>query len=162
MKRNIFIALIIAIIIIIIGITFVFKNKDTNRNINLDMQKLAQELINSQIFEDSLSKIDRESIIKKYDFNNEKIKDINSYVGTGATAEEILIIELLDKNDIDATKKIIQEKIAERKIDFQNYLPKEVFKLENYNLESKGNYIILCISNNYDKANEIINKAIND
>ena len=58
-------------------------------------------------------------------------------------------------------KKIIETKIDERKIDFENYLPKEVFKLENYNLESNGNYIILCISNDSDKANEIIRKNIN-
>ena len=43
----------------------------------------------------------------------------------------------------------------------KNYLPKEVSKLENYNLECEGNYIILCISNNYDKAKEVINKHIN-
>ena len=157
MKKSI--VIIAIILIVVIGIQMIFTN--TNKNININMQKLTDELINAQIFDDDLSLIDRDSIIKKYSFNSEKIKNINSYVGTGATAEEILIVELVDKNDIKETKETIQKKIEERKQDFQNYLPKEVSKLENYNLECEGNYIILCISNNYDKAKEVINKHIN-
>lgn len=153
--------LIVVPIILIIIIFMIIKFIPKETNINLDIQKLAEELINSQIFEDNLSQIDKESIIKKYGFNSDKIENIISYVGTGATSEEILIMEVLDRNYINEAKKIIENKINERKIDFENYLPKEVFKLENYNLESKVNYIILCISNDSNKAHEIIRKNIN-
>ena len=160
MKKKIVIIGII-LIIIIIGVCIKFVFSDTNTEITLDMPKLAEELINAQIFEDQLNEVDKESIIKKYNLNAEKIKNVDAYVGTGATAEEILIMELLDKEDISETKKIVETQIEERKLDFQDYLPKEVFKLENYILESKGNYIVLCISNDSDKAKEIINKNIN-
>ena len=160
MKKKIVIIGII-LIIIIIGVCIKFVFSDTNTEITLDMPKLAEELINAQIFEDQLNEVDKESIIKKYNLNAEKIKNVDTYVGTGATAEEILIMELLDKKDISETKKIMETQIEERKLDFQDYLPKEVFKLENYILESKGNYIVLCISNDSDKAKEIINKNIN-
>lgn len=160
MKKKIVIIGII-LIIIIIGVCIKFVFSDTNTEITLDMPKLAEELINAQIFEDQLNEVDKESIIKKYNLNAEKIKNVDAYVGTGATAEEILIMELLDKEDISETKKIMETQIEERKLDFQDYLPKEVFKLENYILESKGNYIVLCISNDSDKAKEIINKNIN-
>lgn len=160
MKKKIVIIGII-LIIIIIGVCIKFVFSDTNTEITLDMPKLAEELINAQIFEDQLNEVDKESIIKKYNLNAEKIKNVDAYVRTGATAEEILIMELLDKEDISETKKIMETQIEERKLDFQDYLPKEVFKLENYILESKGNYIVLCISNDSDKAKEIINKNIN-
>ena len=151
MKKKIVIIGII-LIIIIIGVCIKFVFSDTNKEITLDMPKLAEELINAQIFEDQLNEVDKESIIKKYNLNAEKIKNVDAYVGTGATAEEILIMELLDKEDISETKKIVETQIEERKLDFQDYLPKEVFKLENYILESKGNYIVLCISKDSDKA----------
>ena len=160
MKKKIVIIGII-LIIIIIGVCIKFVFSDTNTEITLDMSNLAEELINAQIFEDQLNEVDKESIIKKYNLNAEKIKNVDAYVGTGATAEEILIMELLDKEDISETKKIMETQIEERKLDFQDYLPKEVFKLENYILESKGNYIVLCISNDSDKAKQIINKNIN-
>lgn len=156
MNKKILIIGIVLVVIIVLGINFVFTSKD--ENVQIDMQKMSEKLITSQIFEDDLSQVDKDTIIKKYNFNSEKIKDVTSYVGTGATAEEILILEMLDKNDIEETEKIIKTKIEERKEDFQNYLPEEVFKLENYNLENKGNYIILCISNDYNKAKDIIDK----
>lgn len=156
MKKSIII--IVLFVIILIVIIFAVKMIPKEQNINMNIQELAKELSSALIYEDNLSEIDKDSIIKKYNFNEQKIKNIVSYVGTGATAEEILIIELLDKKDIEETKQIIETKIDERKSDFQNYLPKEVSKLENYYLISKGNYIILCISNNYDKADEIIMK----
>ncbi len=156
MKKSIII--IVLFVIILIVIIFAVKMIPKEQNINMNIQELAKELSSAPIYEDNLSEIYKDSIIKKYNFNEQKIKNIVSYVGTGATAEEILIIELLDKKDIEETKQIIETKIDERKSDFQNYLPKEVSKLENYYLISKGNYIILCISNNYDKADEIIMK----
>ena len=156
MKKSIII--IVLFVIILIVIIFAVKMIPKEQNINMNIQEVAKELSSAPIYEDNLSEIDKDSIIKKYNFNEQKIKNIVSYVGTGATAEEILIIELLDKKDIEETKQIIETKIDERKLDFQNYLPKEVSKLENYYLISKGNYIILCISNNYNKADEIIMK----
>lgn len=161
MKKKIIAVAVIILIIIIIFIGIETNLKKSNSEININMQKLADDLINSQIFEDNLSTIDRESIIKRYNLNDDKIKDIVSYLGTGATAEEILIIEFLDKNYINEAEKSIKAKIDERKEDFQDYLPKEVFKLENYNLKVKGNYLILCISNDYDKAETIIKENIN-
>ena len=151
---------IVIIVIIICLIILELINIYSNKAVNIDIYKLAEELKNAQIFEDNLSEIDEDSIVKRYNFNKEKINQVVSYIGTGATAEEILIIKLEDKNDVAETKQIIESKIEERKTDFQNYLPKEVFKLENYNLETKKNYIILCISNNYDKSSEIINQYI--
>lgn len=158
MRKLIVIIPIVIIAFVILEIIYL----NTDKDINIDIQKLGEELVNSKIFEDSLSQVDKDSIIKKYNFDSQKIKDINSYVGTGATAEEILIIELIKKDDKNVITENIKTKIQERKQDFENYLPKEVFKLENYNLESKGNYIILCISNDFDKAKEIIDKYIKD
>ena len=161
MKKIIIIILIILIAFVGIEINII-NTKSSNKDIKKKKKKLAEDLIAAQIFEDDLSIIDENNIIKKYNFNKENFKNIISYVGTGATVEEILIIEVSDKNKINEFKKIIETKIEELKINFQSYLPKEVFKLENCNLITKDNYIILCISNNDEKANEIINNYINN
>ena len=95
MRKLIVIIPIVIIAFVILEIIYL----NTDKDINIDIQKLGEELVNSKIFEDSLSQVDKDSIIKKYNFDSQKIKDINSYVGTGATAEEILIIELIKKDD---------------------------------------------------------------
>lgn len=157
MKKILLIIPIIIILIILLEII----NLNTDKDINIDIQKLGEELANSQIFEDSLSIIDKDIAIRKYSLDNKKINDMIAYEGSGATAEEIIIIKLNNKNNKTEIKEIIKTKIQERKSDFENYLPKEVFKLDNYILESKGNYIILCISNDFNMAKEIIAKYIN-
>ena len=129
--KKIFLIIFTIILIIIIGIV-VSINVFKENKITLDMQKLALDLINQSIFEDDLSEIDRDSIVKKYNFPNDKIKNIISYMGSGATAEEILLLEVFNREDTGEILNIIKEKLEERKQDFQNYLPKEVFKLENY------------------------------
>ena len=48
----------------------------------------------------------------------------------------------------------------ERKEVFESYLPEEVFKIDNSILETKGNYLIFCISGDSNKASEIINNYI--
>ena len=157
--KKIFLIIFTIFLIIIIGIVAsinIFKEN----NITLDMQKLALDLINQSIFEDDFSEIDKDSIVKKYNFPNDKIKNIISYMGSGATAEEILLIELFNREDTEEILNIIKEKLEERKQDFQNYLPKEVFKLEKYYIKSVNNYIILCISNDEKQAESIINQYI--
>ena len=99
-------------------------------------------------------------ILSKYNLDSSKVKNIVSYVGTGATAEEILILEMNSKDDVKQAKINIEDEIEERKADFESYLPKEVYKLENYNVEEYGNYLILCISNDTNQANDIIKQYI--
>lgn len=152
--------LIVIIIIALIISLIIIANMFSDKEITIQIEELAMELKNAPIFEDKLSEIDRDTIIKKYNFNNEKIEEIVSYVGTGATAEEILVMKVFNKNDINEMRVTIENKIEERKKDFEDYLPKEVSKLENYHIETRNNYIILCISNNAKEAKEIIDKYI--
>ena len=119
--KKIFLIIFTIFLIIIIGIVAsinIFKEN----NITLDMQKLALDLINQSIFEDDLSEIDRDSIVKKYNFPNDKIKNIISYMGSGATAEEILLLEVFNREDTGEILNIIKEKLEERKQDFQNLI----------------------------------------
>ena len=73
MNKKIFVAIIV-IIVIIIGTKVIFIDK--NKNVKIDISKLAAELLDSQIFEDNLDEIDKETVIKRYGFNSEIIKHI--------------------------------------------------------------------------------------
>lgn len=153
---------IIGIVIVLIFGTLIIKelNKDNNKDININIDVLANKLKESYIFEDSLDQIDKDMVINKYNLDSNKIKNLVSYVGTGATAEEILIIEFYNDEDVEQAKDKIEEVLEERKKDFANYLPKEVSKLENHNLERYGKYLILCISNDSNQANKIIKQYV--
>ena len=159
MKKILFI--IVIVVVLIFGILIIKKlNTDNNVDIDINIDILANNLKESNIFEDELDQIDKDMVINKYSLDSQKIKNLISYAGTGATAEEILVIEFYNDEDCEQAKDKIEESLEERNKDFANYLPKEVSKIANHNLETYGKYLILCISNDSNQANKIIKQYV--
>ena len=160
MKKIIY---VLGIVILVILATIFYMNTSSineEREVIIDINKLAENIKNQKVFDDTLEIIEKDIAITNYNFNNEIIQDLVSYVSTGATAEEILVIEAKDKNSIKAIEEKIIERIKERKEAFASYLPNEVYKLENPVLIIKDKYIILCICNNSQNMSEYIEKYL--
>lgn len=159
MDKKVLIMIVIAImILVVVGGILVINN--TNKNIQIDIDELVAKIMETGAFTDDLAKIDSEMIKDDYGFTNEEIKEIVSYQGSGATSEEIVILQVNDKSNLNSVKEKINTRLTERKEAFESYLPEEVFKIDNNILEVKGNYIIMCISNDSNKVNEAINNYI--
>ena len=155
MKKYVGIIVIIAIFAILIISTVIRKN--LNSDIQININELADRIASSSCFEDELEKIDGELAINLYDFETETIEEIVSYQGSGASSEEILILKVKNANDLNNETEKIETRLKEKEEAFASYLPKEVSKIQNRILEKKGNYIILCICNDYNTVNKIIN-----
>ncbi len=158
MKKKVLICISLIIILIIIGIIIFLNMK--NENIQINIEELSEEIFKSESFEDELIKVDSEMVMNNYGFTNEEIKQLISYQGSGATSEEILVLEANDKSKLNNIKEKINVRLTERKEVFESYLPKEVYKIDNNILSIKGNYVILCISNDTNKVNTIINNYL--
>lgn len=155
------ISLIIIITLIIIVSIFLVINFNNKQNIiEIDIEELGKKISESGVFQDEIAKVDKEIVYKAYGFNDNLIKEIVSYQGSGATSEEILILQVNEKENLNEVKEMINNRIEERKEIFVSYLPKEVYKLENNIFRVYNNYIIMCISNDNEKVNEIINQII--
>ncbi len=158
MKKKIWILLIIvAIIAIVLGIVFIQKNK---KDIQINIQDLANRIVGSASFEDQLAQADSEMVMDDYNFSSDEINDLVSYQGSGATSEELVILQVKDKSKINSVKEKINTRLSERREAFGSYLPKEVGKIDNNILRVEGNYIILCIANDTNTVNKIINEYI--
>ena len=158
MKR---ISLIIIIALIIIVCIFLAINFNNKQNIiEIDIEELGKKISESGVFQDEIAKVDKEIVYKAYGFNDNLIKEIVSYQGSGATSEEILILQVNEKENLNEVKEMINNRIEERKEIFVSYLPKEVYKLENNIFRVYNNYIIMCISNDNEKVDEIVNQII--
>ena len=158
MKKKVLICISLIIILIIIGIIIFLNMK--NENIQINIEELSEEIFKSESFEDELIKVDSEMVMNNYGFTNEEIKQLISYQGSGATSEEILVLEANDKSKLNNIKEKINVRLAERKEVFESYLPKEVYKIDNNILSIKGNYVILCVSNDSNKVNDTINNYL--
>lgn len=154
MKKKIGIICIIMLIILIGLAIMVIKEKD--KNIEINIEDLASKIAETNAFEDKLEKVDSEMIMENYNFSSDEIEKLVSYQGSGASSEEIVILQVKDKSKLDSVKEKINTRIQERKEAFESYLPKEVGKIENNILIVKGNYVILCISNDNKQVNNIL------
>lgn len=158
-KKKIVIALAVILIIIIVAvILFLQKNKE---NIQINIEGLAEEITKSNAFEDQLEKIDSEMTMQDYNFSTDEVEQLVSYQGSGATSEEIVILQVKGKNNINSVKEKMNTRLSERKEAFESYLPEEVGKIDNSILRVEGNYIILCIANDANTVNNVINEYIN-
>lgn len=153
MKKYTILSILIFVIIIIIS--FFFINK---REILININDLADDIIKNIKFEDELNLTNKLVVEKLYNIDNYLNEVV--YMSSGATAEEIAIFEF--ENDEDCTQAVNKAKIRiENQLEnFKDYMPKEVKKLNNAILINKNEYLIVCITNDYRKAEELINKYI--
>ena len=159
-KKILTIVILVIVLVVIIGVVFWSSSKNKNVQINID--ELADKIATSGAFEDELIKADSEMVIKDYGFTNDEIKELVSYQGSGATSEEIVVLQVNEKSNLNTVKEKINTRIDERKEAFASYLPKEVFKIENNVLKIQGNYVMLYISNDAKKVSDVINNYIKE
>jgi len=75
----------------------------------------------------------------------------------GANPDEIAIFKTKSTENTPELKRFLQTYASEKKKEWQDYQPGEVHKFDNVIIESKGNYTVLFICENPEKALEIFN-----
>lgn len=147
-----YVARVLMLVIALAAFTGCSKEKD----VEIDIKSMAENMKNEVGFKDEMSLLEAGMFEYLYEIDESLIKDKVVYVSTGATAEEIAIFEAVDKDAAEEIKNGVSQRIEDQKESFESYIPEEMVKLNNPVLEVKGKYVILCISDNNDKAKEII------
>ena len=159
--KNKMLIICIVVAIIVIGLVMIIV-KDKNKDIQINIEDLASKIAENNYFEDQLEKVDSEMIMEAYNFSSDEIEKLVSYQGSGASSEEIVILQVKDKSKLDSVKEKINTRLQERKEAFESYLPEEVFKIENRVLEVRGNYVILGITKDANKVVEVVEEYSKD
>ena len=93
------------------------------------------------------------------DYDIEGVEKSVVYLGSGATAEEITVLECTDadaaKNQVEpAMKQHIENQIT----SFESYVPAEVAKLKEAVIRVGGKYVAVCVSDDSAAAEKIIDQ----
>lgn len=110
----------------------------------LDLDALAEELLESGIFEEELNPADGEMAKKLYGIDNAVFFQL--YVGSGATSSELALLEFETEEDAKAALPLAQARVDVQTESFASYLPGEVKKLEDAVIEQHGRYVVVCVS----------------
>ncbi len=123
----------------------------------IDVSATADKLKDGVEFKDELAELDEGKIEKIIGISPDSYVKGKVYVSSsGGTAEEIGCFEAKDEDSAKAIADTLKDRIESQKKVFKDYVPEEMDKLEDPVLVTKGNYVLLCISNDNDKAKEII------
>ena len=130
------------------------------REVSVDTQALAEALLGGDgIFDEPLSAVDADAVCLLV---GEELtgEEILAYLGSGATAEELLIVTAKGEQEAGECLELLRGHLEDRTQMYSNYLPEEAYKLDNAYLAAHGRYVILCVSADFQAAEEIINAAV--
>jgi hypothetical protein len=129
----------------------------TGASETLSASDVADKLLSDIEFTDTLNEISSDMVEKFYGISADKYSSGKVYVGSGgATAEEIACFDAVDADAAAEIKAACESRIESQIKQFENYVPAELDKLNDPVLVVSGNSVYMCLSNDNDKAKEII------
>ncbi len=129
---------------------------ETTANKDLNLDELATSLLTEVTFKYDMEKLDTDTALGLYSASAADISYVCMYSAGGASADEIAIFKA---NSDDATARIYsaaEMRIESQTTSFVDYVPEEVPKLNDAVLLRSGQYIVLCVSETPDAANQIV------
>ena len=80
------------------------------------------------------------------------------YLGTGATAEEIAVVECTDKDAASAAAEAFDKRVESQIKAYENYVPSELTKLDKAIVRSSGSYAVYVTAADADGAGAIVDE----
>ncbi len=127
--------------------------------LTIDVTALATEIFEAGDYTDELTCLEDDmfdAVFQTVDLQMLIAK--SAYVGSGASAEQIVVAEAKD----EASAKLVKEELGQKLKDDismnENYLPQEINKLENPVIVVSGKYVIMCVSNDNGKIEQLLLK----
>ncbi|MCR5233193.1 MAG: DUF4358 domain-containing protein [Lachnospiraceae bacterium] len=124
---------------------------------DVDAQGLADALKTQIAYADDLAPIDLDTAKMFYTFGDAGITEAVFYESSGATAEEIAVIKCATGGDLDKVEAVLKTRVSEQTESYKDYVPAELEKLNAAVVMRKGNCAVLSVSNEPDKARDVIN-----
>jgi hypothetical protein len=113
---------------------------------DVDIGPLAQALAEKIQAEDELVGV-TDTVIADLYGEIGGVEAIAVYVsGSGATASELTLIKVRDASCLDDAKAAVEQRINGLRRNFENYVPSEVFRIDNALVLTRDRYLLFCIS----------------
>lgn len=121
----------------------------------VDIKGLAANLVSEGSFSEQLTEVSADITAKRYGLDNQILEDCVSYGGTKAVVDEVAIFKT---SDTEAVREQVEEHIETQTASYSSYRPDEVPKLQSCVIQTIGDCVILCVSNDSDTAQKIIDE----
>lgn len=144
MKRIFSFALAIVLVLALVGCG------DSKEPFNVEQD--TEALLAGGAFSEELEEMDKAIFVRLYGLDEEKLTDGKVYGSTGATAEEVAVLEFDGEEAAKAAVALCEERLAYLKESNESYRPQEMPKLEKAVIRQIGNTVLFLVANDYDAA----------
>ena len=128
-----------------------------SKKIVVDSNALAEKIVKDGSFDDELNQLEDSQFGTIYEEVDASLVTKSCvYIGSGATAEQVVVVEAKDAESAKKVKDQLKEKLEEDRKENEGYLPKEIAKIDQAVLEVKGEYAILVVSKDSKQAEQVI------
>ncbi len=113
-------------------------------------KELAQALVDGGIFEGEMAEVDASIVQAKYELDD-TVTCITAYRNASMNPEEITILKSSESPD-----SLIDAYLDTQKTSYDSYMPEEVKKIEHVIRKTSGEYTVVIVCNDTDKAETIL------
>jgi len=128
------------------------------KEVSFNVSDLGNDLLTGITYQDELGMMDTQMASMFINLSDVNVVNGAVYEGSGATAEEIVVLECATDEDATKAKAALEERVSEQKDSFTDYVPEELTKLNDSVIVVTGKYAILSVSNDSATAKSIIDK----
>ena len=127
---------VLALILVLILTMFTACGQEEGTNpenpyaVNVDAAHFAEYLAENIAFVDEMTLVDNDIALDFYGVDDADIKGAAVYMSTGATAEEIAVINVTNDESAGMIAEIYEKRIENQISVFEDYVPAELTKLE--------------------------------
>ena len=125
----------------------------------IDVAKTADALNSSVITTDTLSETQSEMLGSIYFFEDGQVENSKVYMSGNATADEIVVVQCKDEDAAKKAAELLSTRVKNQKELFASYNPDEAAKLDKAIVKTSGKYAVMCVCDDYDKAESILKDA---
>lgn len=121
-----------------------------------DVKDITDRLIDEIDFA-TLTELDNDRLDFFYKVDDDIIDSYSAYIcGSAGFPDEVAAFKLKDGANTQQVKEAIDSRRETLAANFKDYRPEEMPKIDSSILFTKGDYIIFVVSNENDKASDII------
>ena len=123
-------------------------------------QELAQEILDSSVFTDTLDELDCDTAWALYEleYNGLERQQLTGGViwrSAGATCEELALLEFQDESSAQTAVGALEEYLQNQIDSNRDYRPGEVPKLQDAFLQQRGTTVLLVVSSDTDGVEDL-------
>lgn len=139
---------------------FVLTGCGGSKEVTADVTKLGADLAEKITYQDTLTQMDAQTAAMYIDLSAVSVTASAIYESSGATAEEIIVLECASASDAAKAADAFKTRVADQKESFTDYVPEELTKLGNAVIATSGKYAVLSVSDDADTAKSIISEYL--